>query len=132
MLGKMQRTDMNSIRKFILINLVAFVVGGLTNAQTVTGGSDTIMVKQKKEQTREQSKEQDKGDKDVINNSSEGKSSKSSAAKNKSAEVKQVKGARPDMSKAKGARPQSIERPAGSRIPKGVGKPAGAGKSGGR
>jgi hypothetical protein len=44
--------------------------------------------------------------------------------------VKQVKGARPDMSKAKGARPPVIVRPSGSRIPKGVGRPAGAGRSG--
>ena len=42
--------------------------------------------------------------------------------------VKQVKGARPDMSKARGARPPVIVRPSGSRIPKGVGRPAGAGK----
>jgi len=45
--------------------------------------------------------------------------------------IKQVKGARPDMSKMKGARP-NIQRPAGSGIPKGVGKPGGAGRMRGR
>jgi hypothetical protein len=44
--------------------------------------------------------------------------------------IKRVKGARPDMSKAKGARPPVIVRPSGSRIPKGVGRPAGAFRSG--
>ncbi len=40
--------------------------------------------------------------------------------------VKQVRSARPDMSKARGARPPQIERPSGSRIPKGIGKPHGS------
>jgi hypothetical protein len=44
--------------------------------------------------------------------------------------VKQVKSARPDMSKSRGARPPDIVRPSGSRIPKGVGRPAGAGRHG--
>ena len=46
--------------------------------------------------------------------------------------IKQVKSARPDMSKARGARPPSIVRPSGSQIPKGIGKPGGAMKRGGR
>jgi hypothetical protein len=46
--------------------------------------------------------------------------------------VKQVKGARPDMSKASGARPPVITRPSGSVVPRGIGKPAGAGRRGGR
>ncbi len=49
---------------------------------------------------------------------------------NKKGPVKQVKSARPDMSKSRGARPPDIVRPSGSRIPKGVGRPAGAGKHG--
>jgi hypothetical protein len=44
--------------------------------------------------------------------------------------VKQVKSARPDMSKTRGARPPDIVRPSGSRMPKGVGRPAGAVKHG--
>jgi hypothetical protein len=41
--------------------------------------------------------------------------------------VKKVKGARPDMSKAKGARPAYIQRQAGAGIPRGIGRPGGAG-----
>lgn len=46
--------------------------------------------------------------------------------------IKQVKGARPDMSKARGARPPSIVRQAGSGMPRGMGKPGGANRHGGR
>ncbi len=46
--------------------------------------------------------------------------------------IKNIKSARPDMSRAKGARPPEIVRPSGSRIPKGMGKPGGAVKRGGR
>jgi hypothetical protein len=49
---------------------------------------------------------------------------------NQKGSVKQVKSARPDMSKTRGARPPDIVRPSGSRIPKGVGRPAGAVKHG--
>ena len=49
---------------------------------------------------------------------------------NKKGSVKQVKSARPDMSRSRGARPPDIVRPSGSRIPKGVGRPAGAGRRG--
>jgi len=49
---------------------------------------------------------------------------------NKSGSVKQVKSARPDMSRSRGARPPDIVRPSGSRIPQGVGRPAGAGRHG--
>jgi hypothetical protein len=45
--------------------------------------------------------------------------------------IKQVKSARPDMSKSKGARP-NVVRPSGSTVPKGIGKPGGAGRIGGR
>jgi hypothetical protein len=49
---------------------------------------------------------------------------------NQKGSVKQVKSARPDMSKTRGARPPDIVRPSGSRMPKGVGRPAGAIKHG--
>jgi hypothetical protein len=45
---------------------------------------------------------------------------------NNAGSIKQVKSARPDMSKARGARPPDIVRPSGSRIPNGIGRPAGA------
>jgi len=41
--------------------------------------------------------------------------------------AKKIKSARPDMSKARGARPAYIQRQSGSGIPRGIGKPAGAG-----
>jgi len=50
----------------------------------------------------------------------------------KAGSVKQVKSNRPDMSRSRGARPPDIVRPSGSRIPKGVGRPAGAGRHGRR
>ena len=46
--------------------------------------------------------------------------------------VKRVRSGRPDMTKARGARPPLIVRPSGSGIPKGVGKPGGAGRKVGR
>ncbi len=51
---------------------------------------------------------------------------------NKNGTVKQVKSTRPDMSRSRGARPPDIVRPSGSRVPKGVGRPAGAGRHGRR
>ena len=55
------------------------------------------------------------------------------AGKNNSSQgVKKVNGARPDMSKARGARPPSIVRQSGSGVPRGIGKPGGAGKKPGR
>ena len=63
-----------------------------------------------------------------------GESVKTQAGKtgNNAGSIKQVKSARPDMSRARGARPPDIVRPAGSRIPRGVGRPAGAGRPGRR
>lgn len=50
----------------------------------------------------------------------------------KNGEVKQIRSSRPDMSKARSARPPQITRPSGSAIPKGMGKPGGAMRRGGR
>jgi len=46
--------------------------------------------------------------------------------------IKQVRSGRPDMTRSGGARPHVIVRPSGSGIPKGVGKPGGAGGKSGR
>lgn len=78
---------------------------------------------QNQNQARNQGVEQGQGNQNANANGNAG----AKAAGN----VKQVKSARPDWSKAKGARP-NIVRPAGSNIPKGVGKPGGAGRAGGR
>lgn len=55
---------------------------------------------------------------------------KDKSSGNTKSQVKQVKSARPDMTRARGARPPDIVRPSGSRIPRGVGRPAGAGRHG--
>jgi hypothetical protein len=41
--------------------------------------------------------------------------------------IKKVRSARPDMTKARGARPAYIQRQSGSGIPRGIGRPSGAG-----
>jgi|WetSurMetagenome_2_1015567.scaffolds.fasta_scaffold19174_2 hypothetical protein len=71
----------------------------------------------------------------VKENKSSGKDKNTQAGSGNGAnsqKIKQVKGARPDMSKARGARPPEITRPSGSVVPRGIGKPAGAGRRGGR
>lgn len=88
-------------------------------AQAETQPEDTLTVKVKK--TEFSVKAEDQSSKDVNNNQTD--------KTNNNAEpqsVKQVKSARPDMSKVRGARPPDIVRPTGSRIPNGIGKPAGA------
>jgi len=57
----------------------------------------------------------------------ENKLQESKARTDNQQSVKKVKSARPDMSKARGARPAYIQRQSGSGIPRGIGKPAGAG-----
>jgi len=72
-------------------------------------------------QTQTQNQEQ-------VKNQNQGEVQKSAVGKT----IKQVRrSAKPDMSKARGARP-NIVRPSGSTIPKGVGKPGGARRIGGR
>lgn len=88
---------------------------------------------QEQAQTRgqEQAQGQARGEAQMqkqVKNQNQGEVQKPAAGKT----IKQVKrSARPDMSKAKGARP-NIVRPAGSKIPKGVGKPGGIKRMGGR
>lgn len=85
--------------------------------------TDTIKSGQKKAESSVNSKAKDtKTDID--------KQKENDQNSNSSQTIKQVKGARPDMSKARGARPAYIERPGGSGIPKGIGRPGGAIKPG--
>jgi hypothetical protein len=63
-------------------------------------------------------------------NPKSGDAKKDKSSGNPNSAVKQIKSARPDMSRARGARPPDIVRPSGSRIPRGVGRPAGAGRHG--
>jgi|WetSurMetagenome_2_1015567.scaffolds.fasta_scaffold00101_7 hypothetical protein len=92
-------------------------------SQTSVIKTDTINSGQKKAEPSVNSKDKDtKTDLD--------KQKENDQNSQQSQSVKQVKGARPDMSKARGARPAYIERPMGSGIPKGIGRPGGAIKPG--
>ncbi|MDO9339847.1 MAG: hypothetical protein Q7T72_04890 [Bacteroidales bacterium] len=94
-------------------------------AQVRSLQKDTLRVKVKKTESTGNAIEQDAKE---IKNRQTGKSDFNTGSQS----IKQVKAARPDMSKARGARPPDIVRPTGSRIPKGVGKPAGAVRPGRR
>lgn len=106
-------------------------------SQVPTGQSDTTQIiqaqtqEQAQEQAQTREEAQARGEAQVqekVKNQNQGEVQKPEVGKT----IKQVKrSARPDMSKAKGARP-NIVRPAGSKIPKGVGKPGGMKRLGGR
>jgi hypothetical protein len=107
-----------SLKIFFVITLF-LSLSQFGSAQSVSSQTDTLAVK--KTESDSDSKGQN------IKGSDNKESGKTG---NNSGSIKQVKSARPDMSKARGARPPDIIRPSGSRIPKGVGRPAGAGKPG--
>ena len=109
-----------SVKVFFFILLFHYAVGTCI-AQVVTVKGQTQEVKVKK--TEQASDTKDEKIKDDYNNHA-------GNIDNKTGSVKQVKSARPDMSRSRGARPPDIVRPSGSRIPKGVGRPAGAGRRG--
>ncbi len=100
-------------------------------SQVPTGQSDTTQIIQDQTQTQTKTQEQTQTKTQAqtqTKTQNQGEVQKPEVGKT----IKQVKrSARPDMSKAKGARP-NIVRPAGSKIPKGVGKPGGMKRIGGR
>jgi hypothetical protein len=113
---------MRNILKIFLFVVLSIFFGGRSFAQGSIQQADTVKIKQK--ETGSSLKKDGK-------NSDSGKNKQKAAdQKTGSKGIKQIKGARPDMSKARGARPPDIERPSGSRIPKGVGRPGGAMKPG--
>jgi outer membrane biogenesis lipoprotein LolB len=104
---------MKKITHILLIVSIIALSAGAASAQEVRVSSDTTKVKSQTEaqvQTQDQVKTQ----------------AQVKAQGSNTAGIKKVNSARPDWSKARGARPASVERPSGSRIPKGVGKPGGA------
>jgi hypothetical protein len=109
---------------FFVIVLFLFA-GHASLAQVKSLQKDTLMVKAKKTESTGNAKEQNIKE---FNNKQAGKVDNNG----RSQAIKQIKGARPDMSKARGARPPDIVRPAGSRIPQGVGRPGGAVRPGRR
>jgi hypothetical protein len=103
---------------FILLVLLS---AGTINAQIAPAQEETREVKFKKTESAP-----DPGNTNIIEVGDKQDKNK----ENNNGSVKQVKSARPDMSRSRGARPPDIVRPSGSRIPRGVGRPAGAGRHG--
>jgi len=132
---------MKTLLKISMATVLVIFVAGTTDAQTVTVTSDTLKSKVESKEAGNRAVSDDKGN-EVSRQARSGlagdqgkgvaRQARNQATGNQDKAVKQVKSARPDMSKATGARPPVIVRPGGSVIPKGVGKPAGAGKKGGR
>ena len=127
---------MKKIKNILLIFTFLVSTAGVVNGQQVrlnadssavrTQQDDAQMQKQEKTQTQTQAQTQSQAQ------SQDKTQSRAQSQKGNATGVKQVHSARPDWSKARGARPASVERPSGSRIPKGVGKPHGANGPGGR
>lgn len=115
---------MKNIKIIPMIISLMLLSAGVINAQSIGVNSDTTGVKVQKSNNQLKDKEQAQGQ--TQNQEMTRKEGKVKNQKANPSGVKQVRGARPDWSKAKGARPPSVERPSGSRIPKGVGKPGGA------
>jgi hypothetical protein len=109
---------MNKSVKIFLV-IVLFLFAGYTSfSQTQSVQKDTLNTKVKKTESADNSEQNSK----ELNN----KQTEKVHNNTESQSVKKVKAARPDMSRARGARPPNIVRPTGSRIPNGIGKPAGA------
>jgi hypothetical protein len=108
--------------KIIAILILMVFTGYRISAQTDMPQVDTLQSKVQKRQSVSQSNEQ--------KTKTQGNIQKGQG--NGLQSVKRVRSGRPDMTKARGARPPLIVRPSGSGIPKGVGKPGGAGRKVGR
>jgi hypothetical protein len=107
----------------IIILLLGLIISGYRmSAQEPATQADSLQTKKQKGQSELKD--------NVRNKQGQGNTLKDNG--NGVQTVKRVKAGRPDMSKAKGARPPMIVRPSGSGIPKGVGKPGGAGRKVGR
>lgn len=107
-----------AIKFFLMISLLLFALDS-SFAQIEPQHNDSLQLKSGNSKSEGHEKNQNLKE---TNTSQSGKTENGT----KSQTIKQVKSARPDMSKARGARPPDIVRPNGSRIPKGVGRPAGA------
>ena len=118
--------------RILLFTLFLAFTNMICFSQVASVQTDTTKVRQNQTESdnanQDQIKEQEQvQEQNQLKNQNQVNDQKASNAK----AVKQVRSARPDMSKAKGARP-NIVRPSGSNIPKGVGKPGGARRIGGR
>jgi len=125
---------MKALVRILLIIPFSLLIGGAVQAQGITGIQDSVAIRQQKAEAENKAKAE-AGNKAKVEVEAEAKIQNRAEARTKNqtqaragenGQVKKVTSARPDMSKAKGARPGSIVRPAGSRLPKGVGRPGGA------
>jgi hypothetical protein len=104
--------------------IILILTASVSSAQTI----DSIKQAQKQSELKSERPDQQlNGNPDPAKGSARAPQSGNSGNK----VIKKLTNARPDMSKARGARPNII-RPSGSGIPRGVGKPGGAGKMRGR
>jgi hypothetical protein len=102
----------------IFILVILMLLSYKVNAQNYIAQADTSRANRNNPESMERTKDK----------ASEGNGMQANKGKTENQQkVKKVQSARPDMSKARGARPAYIQRQAGSGIPKGIGKPAGAG-----
>jgi len=118
--------DHNKLNKFgkIFLLVVLILFSGYTSfSQIELKTNDTIKIKGKKAEYSGRTENQST----KVNNDDQTNNSNSDAP---SQVVKHIKASRPDMSKARNARPTNIVRPTGSRIPNGIGRPAGAIRAG--
>jgi hypothetical protein len=114
---------MKNQRKILVFVILLLFTYNKVVAQLAVVETDSIISSQKKNESSVTTKEKDtKTDFDIQR--------KNNQNSPQSQSIKQVQGGRPDMSKARGARPAYIERPMGSGIPKGIGRPGGAIKPG--
>ena len=118
---------MKSSVKIILVVVFILYAGFGGRSQALAQEADSLRLRERQEQMSSDAKQQN-----ANQNNAKGNAYGQANGNNAANTVKQVKGGRPDMSKAKGARPPMIVRPSGSGIPKGVGKPGGAVRKGGR
>jgi len=111
---------MKALVRILLIIPFSLLTGGAVQAQGITGIQDSAAIRQQRTEAENKAKVEAKAEAKAKTKN------QTQARAGENGQVKKVTSARPDMSKAKGARPGSIVRPAGSRLPKGVGKPGGA------
>jgi hypothetical protein len=108
----------NGVKIFLLFTLIILLSRNTGYAQEYIAQADTSRINRERKESMEKSVENEPG---------ENRQQASKGRPDNQQPAKTVKSARPDMSKARGARPAYIQRQSGSGIPRGIGKPAGAG-----
>jgi hypothetical protein len=114
---------MNKSVKIFVVIVLMIISGYKAFAQTGLQQNDTLRLTVKRSGSNNDLKDQDtKKVTDILPDKENNAPSSRS--------VKNLRASRPDMSKARNARPPNIVRPSGSRIPNGIGRPAGAARAG--